>query len=101
MWYRCAHRKPCITVQPGKVGTKLSTNRSPLGKPIDVQDTACKSSGLVTQGFTWVVKLGRPQKRSYHLKPVQYAIVAINSWLGVKLRRCAQISMKRHQRNIL
>ena len=40
MWYRCANRKPHITVQPAKVGTKLSTNKSPLGKPVDVQDAA-------------------------------------------------------------
>ena len=40
MQYRCANRKPFITVQPAKVGAKLSTNKSLFGKPFDVQDTA-------------------------------------------------------------
>ena len=40
MQYRCAKMKPYITVQPAKVGAKLSSSKSPLGKPIDVQDTA-------------------------------------------------------------
>ena len=40
MQYRYGNRKPYITVQPAKGGAKLSTNKLPLGKPIDIQDAA-------------------------------------------------------------
>ena len=31
-------RKPCITVHPAEVAPKLSTNKSPPRKAVDVQD---------------------------------------------------------------
>ena len=36
MQYRCANKKLYITAQPAKVGAKVSTSKSPLGKSTDV-----------------------------------------------------------------
>ena len=41
-------RKPCITVQPARLGAKLSNIKLPLGKDIDVQDTGKSSDPVVT-----------------------------------------------------
>ena len=65
------------TCEPAKDGAKLMSNKSQLGKPIDVQDASkivwASYTGLHIGGQVW-----ETQKRSYHLKPVRYAIEAIN-----------------------
>ena len=40
--------KPCITVQPAKDGSKLSTSRSSLRKVLDIQDTDKLSDPIAT-----------------------------------------------------
>ena len=40
--------KSCITVQPAKDGSKLSTSRSPLRKVLDIQDTDKLSDPIAT-----------------------------------------------------
>ena len=37
---RHANKKPYITVQPAKDGSKVSTSNLPFGKPINVQDAS-------------------------------------------------------------
>ena len=66
--YRC---------EPANDGAKLSSNMSPLGKFINIQDTAY----IVWAGYTGLHiggQVGETWERSYFLKPVQYAVAAIN-----------------------
>ena len=66
----------CTPLQPAKAGAKLTTSRLPLGKLLDVQDT--NKLLELNNTASRKVKLVEGAIMSCHLKPVQFAIVAIN-----------------------